>query len=499
MRVSILKSLATLFFLAPFLAGAQSFTSTITLQSELTRIASPGSLPSFVTGTEAQISTYDTTGGNSDGFNGTYSFIRRRQDSSLVMLDLDGPGEINRIATPTPTTDTLDFYFDGETKPRLSIKYTDLFNGNIAPFLPPLCDTGAGGNFCYIPILFQRHLTIVSRGKNLQFHQLQYRLFPKSTTVATYSAAAVTQAVPVLKDLARHWKMSPGQRMAWMNPEPGLMDKTNLLLRSGDKGTLARIKRGGRIMGIQLNADKLLMQNASKVWLSVTYDDNTLPAIEAPVADLFGYVDGKPSMTGLLLGADTTMAYCYLPMPFERSAKVELIYKGTGPSLHCRSTIFYTATQALDPAKEGKLYVHYQADTLTANDPYHIFLNIPGKGHYVGTILYANGLGQPGTEFFEGDDSLATDGAMRIHGTGSEDYFNGGWYALPGRWDTARSFPLSGCLLYSEKRSETGGYRFYPGDKVPFTKRIWIGIEHGPDPSSRIPARYRSLAFYYKQ
>ena len=47
-----------------------------------------------------QISSYDKTGGNDDGFNGTYSYIRK-ENNKLVIADLKGPGIINRIWTPT--------------------------------------------------------------------------------------------------------------------------------------------------------------------------------------------------------------------------------------------------------------------------------------------------------------------------------------------------------------------------------------------------------------
>lgn len=43
------------------------------------------------------------------------------------------------------------------------------------------------------------------------------------------------------------------------------------------------------------------------------------------------------------------------------------------------------------------------------------------------------------TLFFEGDDSTYVDNKMRLHGTGSEDYYNGGWYALLDRWDRGNS------------------------------------------------------------
>lgn len=98
--------------------------------------------------------------------------------------------------------------------------------------------------------------------------------------------------------------------------------------------------------------------------------------------------------------------------------------------------------------------------------------------------------------FFEGDDSTYVDGKMRIHGTGSEDYYNGGWYDLPGKWDRAKSLPLHGCLDYHLKTARTGGFRFYTTDKLSFEKEFYMGIEHGMVGNTH-PVNYRSVAFYY--
>ncbi|HEY2580819.1 MAG TPA: DUF2961 domain-containing protein, partial [Mucilaginibacter sp.] len=98
--------------------------------------------------------------------------------------------------------------------------------------------------------------------------------------------------------------------------------------------------------------------------------------------------------------------------------------------------------------------------------------------------------------FFEGDDSTSTDGVTRIHGTGSEDYFNGGWYALMDRWDTKMSLPLHGALDYSLPFARTGGYRLYLDDKISFNNHIFHSIEHGPQ-GNKVPVDYTSMALYY--
>src|SRR5689334_4173956 len=92
----------------------------------------------------ASISSYDRTGGNDDGFSGKYSFVRKEGDGQVV-ADLQGPGVIYRIWTPTPTDDPIEFYFDGEAVPRVKMKYRELFEGAKPPFLPPIANFGSGG------------------------------------------------------------------------------------------------------------------------------------------------------------------------------------------------------------------------------------------------------------------------------------------------------------------------------------------------------------------
>src|SRR5688572_5296061 len=94
----------------------QSPAQTDFFKRELLTLSDIAKLPHYRTGEMDQLSSYDRTGGNDDGFSGKYSAIRK-EAGGLVITDLKGPGVVNRIWTPTPTADTIRFYFDGEAKP----------------------------------------------------------------------------------------------------------------------------------------------------------------------------------------------------------------------------------------------------------------------------------------------------------------------------------------------------------------------------------------------
>jgi hypothetical protein len=337
---------------------------------------------------------------------------------------------------------------------------------------------------------------IVCRAKKTQFHQIQYRLFAEGTKVQSFSNRLDPKEKKTLEDIATLWNRSikrqddfyPGKTQAQILV-------TSLRLQPNVITPIFQLKQGGRITGIELEPASALSGINNKLFIRISWDREGRPAVDCPLSDFFGYAFGNPSMHSLLIGTDTAKAYSYFPMPFDQSAAVSLLYEGEGRPINCKAKIYYS-TRKRDADKEGKFYAAWKKDSLTQTDPYHIFLNITAKGHYVGTILQAEGLGTRGTPFFEGDDSSATDGIFRIHGTGSEDYFNGGWYDIQGRWDTARSMPLSGCLAYSHALARTGGYRLYLSDKITFEKSIFQCIEHGRTAYGD-PAVYTSVSFYY--
>ncbi|HPG39901.1 MAG TPA: DUF2961 domain-containing protein [bacterium] len=448
----------------------------------------------------AQVSSYDTTGGNNDGFSGMYSYIRK-EGNNRVLAELRGPGVIHRIWTPTPTDKILQFFFDGEKEPRLSIAFSDLFSGRVFPFLNPVVGNEVGGYYCYLPIPFQKSCKIVYCGDDIKFHQIQYRLLPDNETITSYHVNWSAAEKDALAHACRFWSMQEinfGKLALPQNQKVEITTKT-ITLTPGRASDLFTAATGGRILGIELSPAAGFSGLNRDILLKAVWDSEPTPAILCPVADFFGYAFGKPSMQGILAGQKNDVNYCYLPMPFAHNAQLTFIYinrKNIEQSpLEISAKIYYT-TAPLDTESEGKLYTQWRR----INDPEKgkpwIFADITGKGHYAGTILIAQGLTPGVTRFFEGDDITWLDGEMRLHGTGSEDYFNGGWYAILNRWDRSTSLPVHGSLDYSIPDSRTGGYRFYLADKLSFEKNCLITMEHGPE-GNLFPVDYTSVAFYY--
>jgi len=472
-----------------------------TEEKELQPLYDISTLPVYRQGSvESQVSSWDRTGGNDDGFSGRFSFVRRNQDSSLVLFDIQGAGVINRIWTPTPTKDTIDFYIDDSLRPAFSIQYADLFSGKVFPFVAPLCGNQLGGYYCYYPILFQKSCRIISRAKKMQFYQIQYRQYPEDSRVRSFHLQTGQQEKEALSFISRFWTKSD-RHIADFVPaadEKLLFENIQIEMKPGEKKSIFDQKDGGRVLGIEFYPGETHPDFNKNLDILIRWDDDINPAVDCPLADFFGYAFGKPAMESLLLGSKANLRYCYFPMPFDRKANIQLIYRNTDsplPAIQVHARIYYSKNKR-DSAKEGRFYSSWNSNILFRENGPHVFLNTAGKGHYVGTILQARRLYSGMTYFFEWDDSTATDGRFRMHGTGSEDYFNGGWYAFPDRWDAKMSLPIHGCLEYSLPFCRTGGYRFYLSDKIPFEKSIYHSIEHGPV-QNEIPVAYTSLSFYY--
>lgn len=440
------------------------------------------------------ISSYDRTGGNDDGFSGKYSFVAK-EDDGLVIADLKGPGIIYRLWTPTPSDDVMEFYFDGEASPRIAVRFRDLFMGKHHPFIAPLVGYGAGGFYSYVPLSYEKSCRIKVRGQRVQFYQINFAQYPEDAPIRTWSesdngGADEEKAAAVFSAL--------GSDISQKVVADGVACKTmstSVSLEPGRTATLFETNQGGRIAGIRISPASALAGKARDLLLKIHWDGEEKPAVICPAGDFFGYAWGKPATTSILVGTTGATAYCYFPMPFERSARIELVSeREQGPTVDLKAEVVFAPVPR--KATEGKFYAIWRRENPTTKGTPFKFLETKGQGHVVGCILQCQTMGEGNTYYFEGDDQTTIDGELVIHGTGSEDFFNGGWYDVPGRWEKRLSFPLSGCLGYQKHLGRTGGYRLMIGDAYAFKSSILQTIEHAATKNS-LENDYCSVSYAY--
>ena len=255
--------------------------------AELTRL---DLLPRFKRSIEVgSFSSYDRTGGNDDGFPGAYSFVRQ-EDEGLVLVELDGPGVIYRIWTPTPTDDIFAFYIDGEAQPRLEIPFRQLFTGEREPFVSPVVGYGAGGFYCYLPIAFERSIKVVARAETIQFYQMNFARYPDDAGVVSFDGYRSPEDQRLLAG-ARELFSAAGRDLSASVAPPGAelqTRRTTHRLQPGGTVSLFDVDSPGRIVGIRVSPASAFAGKSRDTLIRMFWDGDEDPAVLSPVGDFFG-------------------------------------------------------------------------------------------------------------------------------------------------------------------------------------------------------------------
>ena len=219
------------------------------------------------------------------------------------------------------------------------------------------------------------------------------------------------------------------------------------------------------------------------------FDGDGLDDIVTFVSDTGGDV-----WVAISKGETDSIYYCYFPMPFWSGAVIE-IHNGSASDkgdLGVTYEVHYSTQTYDDDAGYFKVQRHSETPTIPGRD--YTILDVTGRGHYVGCVHTMESIGSVYRHYLEGDERIHIDGSMSpaLYGTGTEDYYNGGWYFNQGPF----SLPSHGNPVHrADSVDRTGCYRMHLSDLVPFTSALKVGIEHGGQDD--VQGDYRSIAYYY--
>ncbi len=447
-------------------------------------------------------SSYDRTGGNNDGFGGVYSQLWI-EDGNSVLASMEGPGCIGRIwfthsAHRKPgllnlKKEHIKVYLDGSEEPALDVPLEELFSGNLPQFPKPLVGEGQGGYYCYVPIAYRDGCKLLVEGTGVRFYQITYREFPSADGVSSFQMEMSPGEKESLADAKRVW--SNCGDIAELGLAGAEESKVDLRASSGSLGvTLPEGPHMVRAVRLTGTAEELKGMVGAK--LRFTFDSADTPSAELPVEYFFGQALDPPPYRSLLLGATDEGWYNFMPMPYRKGGSITVHTNGPAAG------VLRVTTVALDGARDDLGYFHafYHENRSTVPDLHHLFLRRSGRGHYAGTYLVTRGKTERKLPLWlEGDDRFTVDGQMAIHGTGSEDYFNCGWYAVKGRLNGPDGFPQHGFPVYrltEDNENQAVAYRWHVTEPVAYEESIVAEMEHGAD--NRLKADYRSAAFFYE-
>ncbi|MCP4247602.1 MAG: DUF2961 domain-containing protein [bacterium] len=304
----------------------------------------------------------------------------------------------------------------------------------------------------------------------------------------------------------------------------------------GETKQLAHIRGPGCIRHIWMTLWLPTDDYLRRVLLRFFWDDCSEPSIECPLGDFFGlgHAVRKNFVTAVLQMSpqDGRGMNSYWPMPFRKSARIEVENQGTeeipqyfyidyeeygsGDALDGMA-LFHTQWRRENPTDSwGDEYAELKKSDIQAwaemmhrgGDPRslnlsdrdnYVILEAQGDGIYCGAHLDIDVFERQKNDWFgEGDDMVFIDGEPwppSIHGTGTEDWCN---CAYSPRQEYQA--PYHGVLLYNGTehwpwKGKQSIYRYHVEDPIRFRKSIRASIEHGH--ANKLGYDCSSTAYYY--
>ena len=341
----------------------------------------PELLPLFLPeGTETrQFISYDPSGSNNDGDFTTAYAKYIDANGEYVIFDASGPGclyrqQINvwwRGRHKQAGKAHIKYYFDDEPKPRLDLTIDDLFGGKIAPFTEPFVflDSIPRFGILYYPFPFKKRLKITTTEDltrladpyRAAWYQYTYLTYPDAASLTTWDGPA--EDSPLVRSQWTHLGLDP-------KPTAGNVTVSNsVTIPQGKSAVLAELRGAGSIASLKLRLEPYGRKQFYHTILRIYWDGAKRPGVNLPLGLFFGgggeaYANCKRvpemSLRTLFYGFDGTNHefYCYWPMPYWRSARLELANE-SGADLRSVSCVLESKPAAVlaYPGRAGWLFL----------------------------------------------------------------------------------------------------------------------------------------------
>ncbi|MCC7440603.1 MAG: DUF2961 domain-containing protein [Bdellovibrionales bacterium] len=445
------------------------------------------------------ITSHDPRGGNGDNQSGGFAM----EDGYRVLFHGKGEGRILRLwmtanAETQVPTDYQELWIIADGITVFRGKPLDLFEGR-AGWRSPLVmgqQESSGAFLSQLPVPYLGEAKVLFKGAPHYF-QITYR--------EGDGAAHGPTAEELTRFLAEDWVAATPTAETQSYP---------LALAAQE----ARVVAQGPTLISRLSVDLESGSRLPELWVAVERSGDsaeTLAAKAVPASFFFGLGTrgghgadrGWATYRSALTAADEAEARLHsrTPLPLQRDeALVFLHLPRTTPTEGLPTALRFEAQVSEErlPDTGARLFLQYR-DQQGAGEA--TTLPVAETEKPVQLLSFVQELidGKPGDRLYlEGDEMIRTDG-MRYPvqlGTGTEDYYNGGWYFLG-----AHGNPLAGQPRFvvndpedgwARARYEHSLYRHHVMDPIVSRRGLRFGFEPGPD-GAYSPLRLRTLALGY--
>lgn len=214
--------------------------------------------------------------------------------------------------------------------------------------------------------------------------------------------------------------------------------------------------------------------------IQIFWDGEETPSVLCPLVDFFCDPAGERDRLETAVVNKKRGWNAYFPMPFRRSARVELVYDGPvdpGQELWelmpCYSYVLVQKVSEL-PEEMGYFHAAWRQQLINLGKEDYFALNAVGRGKFVGWNVTVRLPGRPGYPVDE-NEKFYIDGeeTPSIEFQGIEDSFGFSWGFPP----EENTFALTGFFPF--RKEGAAAYRFFLQDAITFQKSLTVAIGFG--------------------
>lgn len=444
-------------------------------------------LPVFENGTvrSLQASSYDRKYENAD-----YAQFLYQDGEEYVLMEEVGEGCIKSIWMAVTSDETfLNFYFDGEEKPRWTTTTKGLFTGGIAELDTvgntyeirghyDYDDCHAGNLFIQIP--FEKGLKITASGNTRVYYHIMYEMYTdggvhnKNVNNESFLSAFAGESNFTYKNKI----------------------EKDLTIKCGYT-TFMEEESSGVIRKMTLTVDK--DADISDLYIDMCFDNYRDSQLACPVQHLFaeplGYAGVNSTAVKTEIVGDKRVMSVFFPMPWWEKNVSCFVNWGKEPIP--AKLEMWIDENTYDRKNAGYFTASfYQGKTQLFGD--WLLADLFGRGKIVGLTQTCIG-----GQYCEGNEHFYINGEISpsINGTGTEDLYLG-CYWPNFRYDS----PLAGCVndVFLDNgatpegalKTPAGYYRHFLDMPINFENGIKLYIQHGA--VCQTYSEYSSTAFSYR-
>jgi hypothetical protein len=464
-------------------------------------------------------STYDRRGAN-EGADASH-FLYQKADDFNVTLDVEGPGVLQFVRYNHWHGSPWHWVVDGTDH---VIRETSTADPNKPAensvwepkeaFPKPLAWTWSdtkGADLSWVPVPFEKSFQMAySRTRYGTGYYIYHKYLPGM------KLSRPIKAWDPKTPLASHVLELIGRSGEVPDRDDGRDHVGGFGIEPGKTRQLALLDDGPRVVRqLQIFIPRLLGKQEHRVRLRVTWDGRPTPSIDAPLPLFFGAGrlynrDGQEQLVNAfpmnvrISGLDGWLLDCHFPMPYFRSAQVELVNE-TGDLVEGFCKI-QTAPLRDPPNHVGYFHATYRDHPEPTPGEDLLLLDTrqtEGGGDWTGTFVGMSWIFSHNAVLntLEGDPRFYFDDSYtpQAQGTGTEEWGGGGDY-----WGGRNmTLPFAGhpCGAKDAKSAKDdldkieSAYRFLLADLMPFGKNARITLEHGGENDSK--EHYESVVYWY--